>query len=623
MARSHRQQLVQPEVIRRATVVDTFDVTTGMRRVVLSGEELAAFERDGFAFPPLRSAGFDDFVRLFFPTESGEVVLPHQRERSVEWPREPKPVTRNYTVRRFDPDTAELTLDFVTHDTGVASTWGRRCQPGDTIDLLGPVRSGLPPQNVDWVLVVGDETALPAIARWLEEMPAGLDARVVVEVASAEYRLDLPSAASVTLTRVDRGERPAGDGSNLEAAVRSVPWRDGSVFAWVAGESTSLKGIRGYLRNERRMPAEMVDITGYWRRTNVVTRADDPAVPDLAATPPEPFDKLSERAEIVSPFAIRAANTLRIPHHVADGAQDLDELAARTDADPRALAKFVRYLITAEVLARNTDGALALGEVGEAMLGDEWVSNWLDLNGIEARVELSITGLVGAVRSGSAAVSAITGRTLEEDLDAHPLLAEKHHHHIADEATFLGSALAAEYPFTDLHRICVSGSGSGVVLSAVLGSEEKLEATIVGMPSELERIRADLDPAVSDQVSYLPQSVLTPVAADPFDAYLLLEATGRLPDNDLTLLLRTAIDAVGPDGRLVVVERLLDEGTDAVPLTEDTAEFDLLMLCMHGTGVRTEAEFAAVAADAGLVVAASRLVGWGIAVVDLCRQPIG
>ncbi|MFI5433166.1 siderophore-interacting protein [Rhodococcus baikonurensis] len=124
MARSHRQQLVHPEVIRRATVVETSDITAGMRRIVLHGPELVAFEKDGFAFPALCSAGFDDFVRLFFPTESGEVVLPEQRARTVEWPRDPKPVTRNYTVRKFDPSAAELTLDFVTHETGIASTWG-------------------------------------------------------------------------------------------------------------------------------------------------------------------------------------------------------------------------------------------------------------------------------------------------------------------------------------------------------------------------------------------------------------------------------------------------------------------------------------------------------------------
>ncbi|GAB7518292.1 SIP domain-containing protein [Rhodococcus sp. no. 34] len=620
MARSHRQQLVHPEVIRRATVVETSDIDAGMRRIVLRGPELVAFEKDGFEFPALCSSGFDDFVRLFFPTESGEVVLPQQRARTVEWPRDPKPVTRNYTVRKFDPKAAELTLDFVTHETGIASTWGRRCLPGDSIDLLGPVRSGRAPEDVDWVLVVGDETAIPAIARWLEEMPAGLDARVVVEVTSAEHTLDLPSAASVSLTRVGREDRPAGEPSALEEAVRSVPWRDGAVFAWVAGESTSLKGIRRYLREERQLPAEMVDITGYWRRAEVVTLADDPAVPDLAAATTEPFDKLAERAEIVSPFAIRAANTLRIPHHVAEGADNLGELASRTGTDSRALAKFVRYLIATEVLARGAGETLTLGEVGEAMLGDEWVTNWLDLEGIEARVELSITGLVGAVRSGTAAISAVTGRTLDEDLDAHPLLADKHHHHIADEAAFLGSAFAAEYPLTDVTRILVAGSGSGVVMNAVLGAEHHLAATVLGLPSELERIDKDVDPAVSDRISHLTQSVLAPVTADPFDAYLLLEATGRLPDNDLSLLLRTASDAVVPGGKIIVVERLLDEGAAGTSISEDAAEFDLLMLCMHGTGIRTESEFAAVAADAGLVVSASRLVGWGIAVLDLRRQ---
>lgn len=609
MARSRRPQVVFPEVIRTATVTDTRQLGPGMRRIVLRGEELRAFERGGFRFPAFRSEGFDDFVRLFFPVDdAGTVLLPIQHERTVEWPQDPRPVSRNYTVRRFDEHTAELVLDFASHDTGVASTWGKRCVTGDSISFVGPVRSGLPPTGVDWVLLVGDETALPAMARYLEEASPESNIRVFVEVADAGRRLPMPTNARAEVTWVYRDDSESS--SPLEAAVRAAPWPQGSVFAWVAGESTSLRGIRRYLREDRALPPDMVDITGYWRRVDVPALVDDP----------EPFDKLSERAEIFSPFAIRAANTLRIPWHVSRGVSGTAELAAATGTDPRALAKFVRYLVAVEVLAFDATGKLVPGDVGDAMLGDDWISNWLDLDGIEARVELSVTGLVESLRGGAASSSAVTGRTLSADLDGDPRLAGLHHDHIADEAAFLGPALIEDYSFDGVSTLLVTGPGSGVVLGSILSTYPQIEAGVLGLPSELARVRRDLAnwPSAGGRVRDAAQSPTAEPAWIPhggFDVYLLVEVTGHYPDDDLVLLLTNAAVGIGDRGKLVVVERLLDDAA----VGEDQAEFDLLLLCMYGSGVRTRAEFDALARRAGLVVTAHQLFGWGISALDLRR----
>ena len=621
MARSHRLQVVFPEVIRTATVVDTQQLSSGMRRIVLGGPQMREFSRDGFDFPPLRSEGFDDFVRLFFPLDdNGTMALPVQHERTVEWPREPRPLTRNYTVRSVDADSAQLTLDFVTHDTGIASTWGRRCRVGDSIPLLGPVRSGHAPAEVDWVLLVGDETALPAIARCLDEAGTGERIRVFVEVADAERELPLPTAADAEITWIHRNGVVAGTGNLLETAVRAAPWWEGAVFAWVAGESTTLKGIRRYLREDRALPPEMVEVTGYWRRAEVLTRADDPEVPDLNARESEPFDRLAERAEMFSPFAIRAANTLRIPLHVSRGIRTVHDLATATGTDERALAKFVRYLRAVDVLTEDSDGSLILDDIGEAMLGDDWISHWLDFDGIEARVELSITGLVESLRTGAASASLLTGKTLSEDLAGSSRLTELHHNHIADEAAFLGPALVQDYSFDDVSSLAVTGAASGVVLGSILTGHDAMSATVVGLPSELDLVRRDLQqwPELGRRVTESAQSVMSAPRTNEtggFDAYLLLEVTGHYRDDDLALLLSNAARGLSGNGKLVVVERLSDDNA----INEDQAEFDLLMLCMHGSGVRTRREFDSVAAQAGLVVTAFRLVGWGIAVLDLQR----
>ncbi|QIH99934.1 siderophore-interacting protein [Rhodococcoides fascians A21d2] len=620
MARSHRLQVVFPEVMRTATVLDTQQLSSGMRRIVLGGPQLREFSRDGFDFPALRSEGFDDFVRLFFPLDdNGTMALPVQHERTVEWPREPRPLTRNYTVRSVDAETALLTLYFVTHDTEIASTWGRRCAVGDSIPLLGPVRSGHTPAEVDWVLLIGDETALPAVARYLDEAGAGKRIRVFVEVADAERELTLPTAADAEIMWVHRDGAVAGTGDRLETAVRSATWWEGTVFAWVAGESTMLKkGIRRYLREDRAMPPEMVEVTGYWRRAEVPTRADDPEVPDLNARESEPFDRLAERAEMFSPFAIRAANTLRIPLHVSRGIRTVDELATVTGTDTRALAKFVRYLRSVDVLTEDSDGGVILADIGEAMLGDDWISHWLDFDGIEARVELSITGLVESLRTGAASASLLTGKTLSEDLAGSPRLTELHHNHIADEAAFLGPALVQDYSFDGVSTLAVTGAASGVVLGSILTGHDAMSATVLGLPSELDLVRRDLQtwPELPARVTECAQSVMAEPRTTPtggFDAYLLLEVTGHHRDDDLALLLASAAAGLSEGGKLVVVERLSEDGA----INEDQAEFDLLMLCMHGSGVRTRAEFEAVATAAGLVVTASRLVGWGIAVLDI------
>ncbi|NEE10274.1 siderophore-interacting protein, partial [Streptomyces sp. SID7499] len=111
------------------------------------------------------------------------------------------------------------------------------------------------------------ETALPAIGRWLAEMPAGTRARVFIEVGEESHRQELPTEADATVTWLTRDGAPAGTTDLLERAVRSMEWLPGTVYVWAAGEAVSLKGIRRHLSVERGVPRERTDITGYWRRT--------------------------------------------------------------------------------------------------------------------------------------------------------------------------------------------------------------------------------------------------------------------------------------------------------------------------------------------------------------------
>ncbi|GAA4956533.1 siderophore-interacting protein [Streptomonospora halophila] len=233
-------------------------VTPAMVRVVLTGSDL-----DGF-----RSDNFTDHVKLFFPDErTGELHLPRFDDGGRWNMRAPELVYRDYTVRRFDAGAAELTVDLVAHDHGPGGRWAARARPGDRLGVLGPRGTHHMDYGFDYYLIGADETALPAAARWLEqELPR--DARVLafLEVADAgeEQDLDVPAGAVVAWLHRD-GAAP-GSTDLLERAIRGADLPDGRGFAWCAGEATTLKPIRRYLREAGFERGRSLDVDGYWRR---------------------------------------------------------------------------------------------------------------------------------------------------------------------------------------------------------------------------------------------------------------------------------------------------------------------------------------------------------------------
>lgn len=247
---------------RILSVVRVEDVTPRMRRIVLAGDDLG----DDFPCFPMHP---NDHVKLCFPDpQSGELVVPRIGERGMELdPEGPQPIFRDYTVRGFDPKARELTIDFVLHDHGIAGVWAGRARPGDVLGVLGPRGTHHFPTDYRWYLVAGDETALPAIGRWVEELPAGAAATVVVEVAGPEEEQQLSGAAEVELRWVHRD--PAVPDA-LERALREVPIPDhDDWFAFVAGEAGALKPIRRWLRRELGLPKERLDVDGYWKKGTV------------------------------------------------------------------------------------------------------------------------------------------------------------------------------------------------------------------------------------------------------------------------------------------------------------------------------------------------------------------
>ncbi|MFE9569742.1 siderophore-interacting protein [Streptomyces sp. NPDC006692] len=242
--------------INEARVVRTERLTPHMVRVVLGGESLAAFTVGEHT---------DHYIKLLFPAPGVSYPEPFDMERiRAEFPREQWPSTRAYTVRAWDAELGELTVDFVVHgDEGLAGPWATSVQAGETVRFLGPGGGYAPDPAADWHLLAGDESALPAIAAAMERMPAGAVVRAFVEVTGPEEEQKITTPDGATVTWLHRGE--AAVGSQLVAAVKELEFPPGDVHAFVHGEAGFVKDLRRLLRVERGVPRERLSISGYWR----------------------------------------------------------------------------------------------------------------------------------------------------------------------------------------------------------------------------------------------------------------------------------------------------------------------------------------------------------------------
>ena len=183
------------------------------------------------------------------------------------YPRDEWPARRRYTVRAWDTETHRLTVDFVVHgDTGVAGPWAATAQAGDVLVFTGPSGSYRPDPAADWHLLVGDESALPAIAASLEVLPAGARAVVRLVCDGPDHELPLPTEADLDLQWLHR-RGDAGDAALLVDAVRAVDFGAGRPFGFVHGEADEVRAVRRHLLTERGLTRQDLSCSPYWHRT--------------------------------------------------------------------------------------------------------------------------------------------------------------------------------------------------------------------------------------------------------------------------------------------------------------------------------------------------------------------
>ncbi|WP_062078480.1 siderophore-interacting protein [Demequina globuliformis] len=223
-----------PRPVRTVSVVRTERLSPAMVRVVLGGDVLAEL-------PDLTLT--DHYVKLKF----GDV-------------------TRTYTVRWFDREAREIAIDFVIHgDEGLAGPWAAGAQPGDEISFVGPGGGWAPRADADIHLLVGDESALPAVAAALDALPVGARAEVFLEVGSAADQQHLRLTDATQVHWIRRDEHGMGYGEALTYAVQTATLPTGDIEAFVHGNADMIKPLRHHLFNEMGVPREHVSISGYWR----------------------------------------------------------------------------------------------------------------------------------------------------------------------------------------------------------------------------------------------------------------------------------------------------------------------------------------------------------------------
>lgn len=243
---------------RIAEVVEACPLTPLMRRVVLRSPD----------FADLVSQGFDDHVRLFMPNPAtGVVPLP---EFTPDGPVFPTPgvvpESREYTLRQVDPGSNTVTIDFVLHGDGPAATWAASARPGDRIGVAGPRGSMVVKGTFDWHLFVGDETALPAIGRRIEELPASTTTIARIEINDANERQAFDSGASLDLAWIERNGAAPGSADLLMQALEDTAIPSGLGYAFVAAEANTVKRIRQYLVERRGLNQTWIKAPAYWRR---------------------------------------------------------------------------------------------------------------------------------------------------------------------------------------------------------------------------------------------------------------------------------------------------------------------------------------------------------------------
>jgi NADPH-dependent ferric siderophore reductase len=250
--------------LHHVTVLGAHDVTPRMRRVRFGCADVAPF------------VGGDMHVRVLIPPRGRMPVWPRYREDGrIAWPEGEDALTvRAYTLREIDAGRGEFSIDVFQHAVpGIATPGGdfaRDARIGDRLAVLGPGSGAVPAARR--ILLIGDESALPAIARIAAEVPAGTRLRAIIEVEDAAEEQPLPSAGDLELRWLHRsGPLAAEPGRLRTAGLEAIASCDPETFIWAACEKADIRAIRALVKARGHARA-MSYIAWYWEQVPAPAR---------------------------------------------------------------------------------------------------------------------------------------------------------------------------------------------------------------------------------------------------------------------------------------------------------------------------------------------------------------
>ncbi|GAA4754502.1 hypothetical protein GCM10023217_27700 [Gordonia alkaliphila] len=597
-----------PLVVRELEVLRVTERGPRMRRVTVGGPELGAFDRDGLALPAFTSLAFDDHVK-FVLAPDGDIAeaLPLQRENGIEWPTSQVRVTRDYTPVQVDPVAGEVSFDFVLHSgdgargdgsaAGPAERWAAAARPGHTLWAVGPKSSTIVPDDAEWTLLVGDETGIPAIERFLLERPVDGPVTVVLAVAEAAATPELPLAQADSLVTV---VAEPGDPHALGEAVCALPRPVGTGYVWAGAESRALLPVRKRVTRDWGIAKSHVNITGYWHRTAGAAehaggvdqdrhRAAGRLLPVLAGVVHSP----------VSWFAVRIALRSGLLRRLESGPIRMRALAERLGVGIEQLGPLIELLAAADVVGLE-DGAVSLTPDGELLIDDEHVAELFD--GARADQVMLLADLEQALGADTSNWARHRGASFwaqaAEDPAEYRELMEA-----AGRLAFLVPALKTVPAVAGSGPVTVVGPGAAVLATALAGEGRAIR--IVEPRSVLPALAADVaasEVEITDVWARGRDTVvlggLALAARDDAEAFAYLSEL-RHTASTVVLAEATGTDALGPDA----------------------LEQALLRVAVCGARPRTRDDLRRLAARAGWSVDEVWPLGWGVEAISLTHAP--
>lgn len=323
---------------------------------------------------------------------------------------------------------------------------------------------------------------------------------------------------------------------------------------------------------------------------------------------------VSSMLEMLPPFALRVAATLRLSDHIAAGHTGIAELAAAAGADRDALARLLRYLVTLGVYAEPEPDRYAVTPAGRllAAASPGGLRDWLDLDGPGGRMDLALTGLLHTVRTGTPGFPRVFGHGFWADLAEQPARGDTFDALMAGKSARVAAELASEMDWSSANHVLDVGGGNGAVLRTILSTWPNLHGTVLELPGPAARAAETLAD-LGNRASVLTGSFLddVPLAGD---TVLLFDILHDWDDVHALAILRHCADACPPQGRVLVVEEI-----PVGPADRNGAAMDLKMLVLFGGRQRDATELSRLATLAGLTPAGVQRLPSGFAVLTATR----